>query len=81
MEVHSGLLEGFVELLSRRVVLVHEQCFGGVADRRILGLGIHDDTRGLVGICGFVDVDVTDAVRMTEYGNASAPLDALDHFV
>lgn len=49
------------------MALVDQQCFHGVASRRIIALGVPDDFEGLTQIGLFIDVNVTDALGVTEY--------------
>ena len=51
----------------RRRVGVHEQRLGGVADARLLDLGVDDDRLGVVEIGGRVDVDVAVARRGVDH--------------
>ena len=60
---------------------MQKQSFCGVADARILRFGVHSDSRGLIDVREFIDVNVADAVGMSQHWNLRALLDHSHHFI
>ena len=50
----------------RKDRFMDQDCFGSIADRNILCFAVQCYFYSKNRICGFIDIDVTNAVRMTE---------------